>query len=1423
MKGDLVPGDRRGELQKNRVPSGRLIVRKKGNETSTGISSGKQKLFESKKEKKRKRLILTDSDSDSDKDALVSPGRRVVCGTSLDSNGYAAPSVDYSKSKVDFESDKKRIRSEPIKRREDAKIAMNRFAQDEIERKRSKLDVFEYADDPMVDTRMHGKAPFDGDAVGTGGNHILSLKLREPSGGRKKLGNEGSRNTFVDKRKKTAFDGTGGLLIEQERGTDHLNKKNKFEAERDGTFHPVGMPREKLKDSGNETIRLPGKNGVLKVMIKNKKKVVGSGKPFSLHEAEENGKDSEYGNISIRNTQLHPLHVKKKFRDELDSLTKNQLNMRKFSSAKSKKACDWKVEDSNTSSKFDSKEMDMCSSKKVVKGKGIKTLKDEIPSSTHMEDREKRSGTEKQVLRNHIRDMLVSAGWNIDFRPRKNRDYLDSVYISPAGTAYWSVVNAYEALKKEYEENCGSKSSQSNFLFTPIPAEELSKLTRQTRRKIEKEMKKKLKNNKGSKSVKETTQKKSAKNKHIIESTGRSKDGETRSSLIKQKSTQSSKEVDDAETLVDEESNSSAISRKGIPKPVRVQRPSFASHAHMLQGKKNEKQSRFALLVRRSNTGINPDGDDFIPYSGKRTVLSWLIDSGTIPLSGKVQYRNRRRTKVMLEGWVTRDGIHCGCCSKILTVSKFEIHAGSKLRQPFQNILLETGISLFQCQLDAWNRQEDSERRGFHFVDFDGDDPNDDTCGICGDGGDLICCDGCPSTFHQSCLGIQMLPAGDWHCPNCSCKFCGGVGGGTAQEDPVKLLKCSLCEKKYHQLCVKETDVVPVDSNNSHSSFCGQKCKQIFEQLQKLLGVKHEVEAGFSWTLIQRSDLDSDMSPRVLPQRAECNSKLAVALAVMDECFLPVVDRRSGINLIHNVLYNCGSNFNRLNYSGFYTFVLERGDEIISAASIRIHGTRLAEMPFIGTRHIYRRQGMCRRLLNAIESVLCSLTVEKLIIPAISELMHAWTVVFGFKPLEESHKQELRSMNMLVFPGTDLLQKILLKHDLSEGNINGAEGFQGTGCSSHDTSDVMCNTSDGLGEVSLQAFRERTTSYNSQEAAIDSISLLHSGPAQDEVVKETKLLLDSAVTCTTESSSDSEGDGLHKAKFDVADTEPDLCSLSESSIKQTTNTTVATEENIHASGCGTSDVCNVNTEITASDPHLHHSVDGVKPQSTAVKSEALDATAMHCSQVSSGNVVCHLSEDTIQICPDNVQPFFALSQHSFQGSGESLLHQDSKFQKVTQRSCDASVIVTDGHGFKGEAFTVKNYPHVLGEGPFTVKPKCSNVSAVECKSFDTSGSDSVVTSVIANLNGFCGAPVHCSPPAPSEPPSQALSQSNGICKSEPLNHRDSSERKVHEDADGECNYPGPHNSEFLWDTLPLSVGGSAYDLPEVTIGSNQAT
>ncbi|KAI5445683.1 hypothetical protein KIW84_013780 [Lathyrus oleraceus] len=212
------------------------------------------------------------------------------------------------------------------------------------------------------------------------------------------------------------------------------------------------------------------------------------------------------------------------------------------------------------------------------------------------------------------------------------------------------------------------------------------------------------------------------------------------------------------------------------------------------------------------------------------------------------------------------------------------------------------------------------------------------------------------------------------------------------------LQTCDLCEKKYHDCCTKDMSALHANSNMSGHSFCGKSCKELFEHLKKYLGTKHELDAGFTWCLVRRTDDDSEAASRGVTQWVECNSKLAVTLTVMDECFLPVVNRRSGINLIHNSLYNSGSNFSRLNYTGFYTAILEPGDEIISA-------------------------------------------VEKLVIPAIFELVHTWTTAFGFTHLEESLRQEMRLLNMLVFPGIDMLQKLLME----QGKLDDAEQFENGG------------------------------------------------------------------------------------------------------------------------------------------------------------------------------------------------------------------------------------------------------------------------------------------------------------------------------------------------------------------------------------------
>lgn len=51
------------------------------------------------------------------------------------------------------------------------------------------------------------------------------------------------------------------------------------------------------------------------------------------------------------------------------------------------------------------------------------------------------------------------------------------------------------------------------------------------------------------------------------------------------------------------------------------------------------------------------------------------------------------------------------------------------------------------------------------------DDEHQEFCRVCKDGGELLCCDSCPSAYHTHCLNPPLtdVPDGDWKCPRCGC------------------------------------------------------------------------------------------------------------------------------------------------------------------------------------------------------------------------------------------------------------------------------------------------------------------------------------------------------------------------------------------------------------------------------------------------------------------------------------------------------------------------------------------------------------------------------------------------------------------------------------------------------------------------------
>ncbi|XP_028772893.1 increased DNA methylation 1 isoform X2 [Neltuma alba] len=244
-------------------------------------------------------------------------------------------------------------------------------------------------------------------------------------------------------------------------------------------------------------------------------------------------------------------------------------------------------------------------------------------------------------------------------------------------------------------------------------------------------------------------------------------------------------------------------------------------------------------------------------------------------------------------------------------------------------------------------------------------DKHDYACPVCGDGGELICCDKCPSTYHLNCLNLERLPEGKWFCPYCVCKHCG------LSDKSKQLIKCFQCNKKFDWGCFKEfekealKDALDIDCSRL---YCQQSCRKTHEKLESLVGVRNEVDESYSWRVIRQ--MEKRTSTVSEHQYVENNAKVAVTWKLMDEAFETIVDRYTGLNVVRSVLCSLRSKLPRVDYSRFYTFILEKDDEIVSAASVRIHGRRLADMPFMATHKNYQRKGYGRYLLAVVESCL---------------------------------------------------------------------------------------------------------------------------------------------------------------------------------------------------------------------------------------------------------------------------------------------------------------------------------------------------------------------------------------------------------------------------------------------------------------------
>ncbi|PKI34166.1 hypothetical protein CRG98_045445 [Punica granatum] len=299
------------------------------------------------------------------------------------------------------------------------------------------------------------------------------------------------------------------------------------------------------------------------------------------------------------------------------------------------------------------------------------------------------------------------------------------------------------------------------------------------------------------------------------------------------------------------------------------------------------------------------------------------------------------------------------------------------------------------------------------------DGPQSDTiCFVCHFGGELIPCNNCFSSYHLTCLEPERMNLGNM-------EYQGWIKWCFRVREPTKALRLFLMKAGFvHLVAVAYVArVIPLMTMVSGVKFASNAHAVLCVRLHQLLGTSNPTSVdGLTWTMIR--SMRNDYRTCALTRKANL-VKLSHALRVVQESFQPITELHTKRDLVRDVVYSSMSKLRRLNFRGFYVMVLQKGDEVVSAATIRIHGQKVAEMPLVATNFDYRQQGMCRLLVHELINLLDKMGIERFILPAASELRTMWEKSFGFSEMPLSDRLELLGYPLLGFQGTTVIQKFL--------------------------------------------------------------------------------------------------------------------------------------------------------------------------------------------------------------------------------------------------------------------------------------------------------------------------------------------------------------------------------------------------------------
>uniref|UniRef100_A0A9J8DM69 Chromodomain helicase DNA binding protein 5 n=1 Tax=Cyprinus carpio carpio TaxID=630221 RepID=A0A9J8DM69_CYPCA len=163
------------------------------------------------------------------------------------------------------------------------------------------------------------------------------------------------------------------------------------------------------------------------------------------------------------------------------------------------------------------------------------------------------------------------------------------------------------------------------------------------------------------------------------------------------------------------------------------------------------------------------DFDDISIHSA-----SVLSDTSAAPKKKSARQGRKKRKREDGDGYETDHQDYCEVCQQ-----GGEIILCDTCPRAYHLVCLDPELekapegkwSCPHCEKEGiqWEAKDDEEEE--EEVVGEEEDDHMEFCRVCKDGGELLCCDTCPSSYHIHCLNppLPEIPNGEWLCPRCMC------------------------------------------------------------------------------------------------------------------------------------------------------------------------------------------------------------------------------------------------------------------------------------------------------------------------------------------------------------------------------------------------------------------------------------------------------------------------------------------------------------------------------------------------------------------------------------------------------------------------------------------------------------------------------